>query len=156
MQQFRLFTAPSRVNCVSSAKKCSRIIHCKQLFQPKKLVANIKRFSRFAGFSCSTKLILYVYHFRMDIKIFSTVDQDRDKSCDTTRALNTGYWERDSLSTTAKATSSTVLFEIHFLPLLHITPKYPISSNFFNIFFSKPASTQDFFSNNLSVDFKRR
>ena len=69
-------------------------------FLPKKLVIKLWRFSDSAGFSCFTKLILYGYHFRQDFKIFRTIDQGRDKSRDTTRALDAEYWEPKSLPTT--------------------------------------------------------
>ena len=99
-----------------------------------KLLTKLRRFSKSAEFSCCTKLILYGYHFRLDFKIFRIADQGRDKSCNTTRALDAEYWELDSLSRRSKANSSTVLFEIHFLPLSRITSKSPVSSDFWIIF----------------------
>ena len=92
----------------------------------KKLVAKLRRFSNFAGFSCCTKLTLSGYHFRMDLKIFRTVDQRRDKSRDIARALDAEHWEPYSLSTTAKATSSTVSFEIRFSSSSHHTQSLQI------------------------------
>ena len=71
----------------------------------------------------------------MDVKIFRNANKRRDKACDTARALDAAHWEPDSLSTKAKASSSIVAFEIHFLPLPRITPKSPVSSNFLIIFF---------------------
>ena len=108
----------------------------------KKLVDKLRRFSGSAGFSCCTKLILYGYHFRMDLKIFPVVDTGRDKSGDMAQALDAEYWKPDSLSTTAKATS-TVSFEICFL-LSRITPKSPVSSNFLIIIFKACLAMEPF------------
>ena len=141
MREFWLFTAPSSVKCFSLNHK---MFHCHSLstiILAKKLVAKLIRFSGSAGFSCFKDLILYEYHLRKDLKIFRTINHGRDKSRDTTRALEAWYCEPGSLSTTAKATSSTVSFEMRFLPLLHIAPKSPVSSNFSIIFFKACRST---------------
>ena len=96
----------------------------------KNLVAKLRRFSGSAGFTYRTYLMLYGYHLRMDLKIFRTVDQGRGKSCDTARVLDADYLKLDSLSTTAKAISSTVSFEIRFLPIPRMTSKFLVSSIF--------------------------
>ena len=60
-------------------------------YSSQKTGCKLERFSGSAGFSYCTKLIWYGYHFRMDIKIFYTVDQETDESRDTVRALDAGY-----------------------------------------------------------------
>ena len=98
-------------------------------YSSQKIGCKIKTFVGICWVICCTKLILFGYHSRKDLKIFRTVDQGRDKSLDTARAIDVEYWKQDSLSTTAKATS-IVSFEIDFLPLSHITSKSPVSPNF--------------------------
>ena len=135
MGQFWLFTTPSNVKCASLDHKMFQGYSLPTIIPAKKSIAKLRRFSGSAGFSCCRKLILYGYHFRMDLKICRTVDQGRDKSCDAALANDAGYWEPDSLLTTAKATSSTVSFEVRFLFLLRITHKSSLSSNFRIVFF---------------------
>ena len=106
-------------------------------YSSQKIVYRTKTFSGSARFNCCTKLILYGYHFRLDLKIFRAIDQRKDKSLHTARLLDAEYWEPDSLSTTAKGTS-TVSFEIRFLPLNRITPISQVFSNFESYFQSLP------------------
>ena len=40
----------------------------------------------------SLAVILYEYHFRMDLKIFRTVDRKSNKSSNTSGALDAKYW----------------------------------------------------------------
>ena len=135
MQQFLLFTAQSSAKCGSLDYKMFLVYSLSTIILVKILVTKLRIFFGIALFSCFTKLILYGYHFRMDLKICRTVDQGRDKSCDAALANDAGYWEPDSLLTTAKATSSTVSFEVRFLFLLRITHKSSLSSNFRIVFF---------------------
>ena len=104
----------TRVKCDSSVHKMFQAHSQSTIILTKKMAAKLRRFSGSAVFSCSTKLILYGYHFRMDLKIFRALDKGKGKSRDTARALDAEYWQPDSVSTTAKATSSTVSFEIRF------------------------------------------
>ena len=60
-------------------------------YSSQKIGYRIMTFSESAGFSCCRKLTFYGYNFRLDIKIFRTVHQGRDKSRNTTRALDTEY-----------------------------------------------------------------
>ena len=135
MRQFWLVSVPSIVKCSSSEHKIFQSHSSSTAILAKRFLEKLIRFSESANYSSCTKLILYGYHFKTDLKIFRATDHGRDKSCEIAWAFDEEYWESDSLSTIANATSSTVSLEICFFNLPSITLHSPVFSNLVIIFF---------------------
>ena len=102
----------------------------------KKLVAKLRRFSGFSGFSCCTKMILYGYHFRMDFKTFHTLDQGRDKSLDTLEHLTQNIGNQTLFRQLQKTLLQFHLKSFSFF--LFASHPNPQSIQIFQIFLSKP------------------
>ena len=131
MRLFWAFTTPLSVNCASLQHKMFQAIHWNYNYS-QNTVAKLRLFSRSAGFSCCKKMILHWCHFRIDFKIFCTLDQDSQITW-----YRSSAWSR-IFGTELSFDNSNVIYSFIWNPFSSFSSPHILISSLFmflNIFF---------------------